>query len=766
MQNRSTEQNARELSFDAGRRGLGFTLAEVLVAMAALLVLSVAIGRLFSSVGTLVNTGTASTEVDSLARSIERRIREDIDRLNALPEDQVFIGIRGNRVGDLNLDGALTDSVNERWLYISQADREADERSGIDPSALSSRSLSSTRVDEIVFTAKGPWRSVQQFAREDRVVDADAAIVSYGHGLYASFERPAANLLEDGVDPSVIGSYSRREITPAGLVDGADPWIRAFGQRFTSNEYAGRWPLARRAMLLVGGGAVATEGTSPYSFVGASRYVAPTIRDLENEWFLFDNLTAARVNSLVLDDLQYSRLEIPADESTPAGVTPAALAAGSAEDLPRLGLLRWGRTDIVAQTLGDVQRWFEGQTNPWLVDENTDWPATDYNPPYADASAFSTGLMDVPTPEYMAYNLPVPSDGGTPSSASVSIDSPLWLRAGLGEDSAFGSFTGSGTDPDEAAVKRVNEMALQNAIAGVFQRPLVGDGVPSVRRVAGESSDLDPEVESLDLAFLIANRCSRFEVAWSNGIVVPSDVQEIIVGWYDANADGDFDDAELGDIGRRYRTGELIWFDHDFPYGVFLMGEITTFNASVSEGIPVVSYIPAPGSGSIDADDFVQTYSQEASPEARSTWRLDNHGDGAAPGVMGYRGLSSRDDWDLPGQGIDSAAPIGVNASSVNVAAFGFPVNNAAAATTDVFGGYEPGASGGGSDAFPDMEYLAIWGYRRALGDGEWGAAWQKPRFLRFSMTLHDSEFRLDGGRDYEFVVEVNPLNPVLGSGE
>lgn len=741
----------------ASKGSAGFTLPEVLVAIAALLVLAVAIGRLFSSVGTLVNTGTATTELDTLARSIEDRIRSDIERMNALPEDMVFLAIRGNRVGDVDLNGTIDptpagDPPNETLLYLTQEDREADERSGT-----TGRSIQSTRIDEIVFVAKGPWESTQQSTGQPAFT-ADAAMISYGHGLYADLIQPTNANLESGIDPSNTNTFPQRTVTPDGLRNDGDPWITAYGARFTSNEYVARWPLTRQAVLLAGGAAVATEGTTsgapPVSLVGATRTVAPTVRDLENEWFMFQNLTSTRVLDTPLDNAMYTRLDIANDINQGARVQQASGTTNADElALPRFGLLRWGRTDIAAQSLGDLRRWFEGQSNPWLANETNDWPVNNYNPTYADATAFSAGYFDVPEPAYMAYN--EPDDGGT---SGISIDSPLWIRAGLGDDSEFGFLGGTGTNAaNESGVRQVNEMALQNAITGVFARRLVSDGAQPLRRVVGENAELNPQDEALDLAHIISSRCSRFEVAWSNGLTVPDDVREIIV--------------TMGSIETRFASGELIWFDQNFPYGVFQLGEITTTQASgfnggsnSSNGIPQVQYIAAPGATG-QADDFVQAFAQDSNPEARSTWRLR---DTASPtSGPSYHTTSIRDNWDNNAFGIDSNVNnISTNTLGGNAQAFGFAVNDGAAvASTDVYGGYDPFTSGGATLQNQDTEYLAIWGFRRAAGDGEWGDTWIKPRFLRFRMTLHDTEFRLDAGRDYEFIVELKPQPPLVAQG-
>jgi len=63
-----------------------FTLAEIVVAVGASVLLTVGVGQIFQSVGSIVSQGAAIAEVDQLARSIERQIRDDFDALNQMKD--------------------------------------------------------------------------------------------------------------------------------------------------------------------------------------------------------------------------------------------------------------------------------------------------------------------------------------------------------------------------------------------------------------------------------------------------------------------------------------------------------------------------------------------------------------------------------------------------------------------------------------------------------------------------------------------------------
>jgi len=107
-------------------------------------------------------------------------------------------------------------------------------------------------------------------------------------------------------------------------------------------------------------------------------------------------------------------------------------------------------------------------------------------------------------------------------------------------------------------------------------------------------------------------------------------------------------------------------------------------------------------------------------------------------------------------------------------------LNVRAMATGGVIGrnAYDPLRTGGGIGEGDDTEtpdnddeYIAIFPFRRfaetGLGAGyayEYYDGFEirdlpfpKPQFIRIRMTLHDSQLRLRHGKDFEFVVRVNP---------
>ena len=93
----------KTISRSAARRRPAFTLAELLVAVAVVVLLSIGIGQLFGNVSRLVSTGSAVAEVDALARALEKQIRDDFDRMNRLPTEDTLLAIRSRLVRDVYL---------------------------------------------------------------------------------------------------------------------------------------------------------------------------------------------------------------------------------------------------------------------------------------------------------------------------------------------------------------------------------------------------------------------------------------------------------------------------------------------------------------------------------------------------------------------------------------------------------------------------------------------------------------------------------------
>lgn len=72
-------------------------------------------------------------------------------------------------------------------------------------------------------------------------------------------------------------------------------------------------------------------------------------------------------------------------------------------------------------------------------------------------------------------------------------------------------------------------------------------------------------------------------------------------------------------------------------------------------------------------------------------------------------------------------------------------------------GRYDPVTTGGDPTINGDDEYLAIFPFRIPDQNGGYSAGiYRKPQRIRIRMTVHDAQFRIPGGRTYEFILPVS----------
>ena len=325
-------------------RTRGFTLAEMLVAVGLVALLTVGIGQVFQNISRLVGTGAAVAEVDQRARLIEQLLRQDFDALRGLRPEEYFVVIRNGR----------TDEV-----YLSSEARDADLRDGLAPGDPGSRAQA-RRIDEIGILVAGPgsggFTSYQYNGNQGgNDVRAPWARIYYGHGL-----RPAPDLdfdpdndriprrfmVPDGYFGQAPGADNERD--PRGLANGGR--VSAWGR----NEFAGDWIMARQPLLLFGGTALGIDDDDgSVQPVGTRIEVAPYSRDFEIRQRFYRNGEA--VDDGIINGGQ------------------------SPQDFPNPRAVGQGRVDVCAQAIDDVRRWLEGQAENASNDE---------------ATAFSSGRYD------------------------------------------------------------------------------------------------------------------------------------------------------------------------------------------------------------------------------------------------------------------------------------------------------------------------------------------------------------------------------------
>jgi len=688
------------------RRGrLAFTLPELLVAIGAVALVVVGIGRIFQSISDLVGTGAALSEVDQMARTIERQLREDFAALNEMAADETFIAIRMREIGDVNrnneVDGdpAMPSPGNERAIYISLDDREADERDIIDglfdtPYEEGSRAIT-TRLDEIMFLAPAPAGTELTSFQTDRagraLRRAPFARIYYGHALRPAPDPewppdpdatdpprvPRRQFIADGDFGQPVGATNRfTEAFSGALTSAADELDTVAGR----NEYAGDWMLARHALLLDGGLAAGPltsfrdqSGELRDNLEGEQIEYAPFVRDAQTLHRFWENLRAT--------DGAFDH----------AG--PSSLDGDPALPDPRL--LRHGRVDVCAQDLGDVRRWLEGESPQWEIGD----PVL--------AAPFDQGLLSRRSGS--AY-------GEWPRDLEWDPQRPDGVQRFLWQRPPNADFLTTFSRPEEAFA--ANLRGIRSAIAGCFTRLQAEASPPQLdrREVAPGGSlpadppnaqqPIDPEDALMDSHAIIAENCSRFEIAWTDGSTVR---EEFGV---------DFDNDGTPDL----QEGDLVWFDitpidpDDDPDRRATYRQLwEEFGTGADPEIQFVAFSPQEDPFPFPRDNeyaAVRTF-----PE------------------LGYQ------DWRMPQTPFPSDLLEIAEDDQVDPANNGLPR-------------YNPDLTGGATRG--EQEYFAIWPFRLPDESGQYVRPWPKELLFRIRLTLHDSQRRLRGGKDFEFIFNVS----------
>ncbi len=515
-------------TFDSvqGVRARGFTLAELMVAIAAILLLTIGIGQLFSNVGKLVSTGAAVSEVDQLARAIEQQLRDDFAAMSRMKTDETLLAIRSRTLGDVDHNG-LFDGFNngEAPLYLTLEDLEADEEEGftanpyqdIDGDGIQDGRGVTVRLDEVLFIGFGgdqdAFVSAQEAGSNGTMVTAPVARVYYGHGLkprrvgidYDDTDPNSTTYLGRPDNPVINewlpdGDFGQPLSDPTGSSGNLNRFDTSLNVR-GRNEFAGEFVLTRQPLLLKGGLAVGYPTVANrMTPIGQEREVAILARDSDNR-------------------------DVDIAGSTLSPGQPF-IRPNNDPNLSTATSLSTGRTDICAQSPESLKRWLEG-----LLIDSTPGAVQ------PDATALDAGFFDI--------------------QGATFPDRELWERDSTG---------------DALALKN-NLAGLQSAIAGMFGRMLVEADPPVVNRKSdattpSDPGGMDPEDTLMDLHATLASRCSNFEVAWSDGTL-----------WLDTNKDlgVDFKEAVLAarlssppssDADIIYKAGDIIWFDADLPRAI------------------------------------------------------------------------------------------------------------------------------------------------------------------------------------------------------
>lgn len=204
----------------ASAAGRGFTLMEMVVAVAAVAVISVGLAAIFDAVGKTVSGGRRVSVLNTYAGLMEARLRRDFERMSR----EGFLMVRQQWAND---------GVGRLAVPVSDAQRQADWRA--------------RRVDEILFFTKGRAESarlpvgIDQSAGTPLIATGEASRVYYGHGQRVGASNAAYSIPSIGdLNPPVV---SGEPVVALGVPFVADP-------SQNPNYYAGGWTLLRHETVL------------------------------------------------------------------------------------------------------------------------------------------------------------------------------------------------------------------------------------------------------------------------------------------------------------------------------------------------------------------------------------------------------------------------------------------------------------------------------------------------------------------------------------
>ena len=249
------------------RLGSGFTLTELLVAIVVLLVVILAVGRIFGTVSELVKRGEANADILQEASAIEQLMRRDLARIS----DEGFLVIQCISVPNnvmQSLGGGQLLDPSKPDNHIFRCDQMAFLVSDPAISRFTQGLGSFEEQDDGRYTGYNNTNNLT----DSPTPQATGSFVYYGHGVnYPN--------LGQGIDP-------KADVRPDDSAEPTQPWWRplpekarldlvrwptggSLGQANASQSAADNWVLARQEVLLaddrVGDPSIYLSGSGPFA---------------------------------------------------------------------------------------------------------------------------------------------------------------------------------------------------------------------------------------------------------------------------------------------------------------------------------------------------------------------------------------------------------------------------------------------------------------------------------------------------------------------
>lgn len=511
---------AARLAASAGR---GFTLLEMIVAVAAVALVAVGLASIFDAVGKTVSGGKRVSLLNQYAGLIENQMRRDfseISRDGFLVVRQQFVDTRPGPAGDglFQQEGPNADIVPLHAEDTSPRPR---------------------RADEIIFFVRGNYQSARQPISPDLVVTSDTAMIYYGHGQK---RRPDATRLDprnNQPDPNI---FFRPQVDDLNndTAPGRDARL-GLPVAGNPNLFASEWTLLRKSTLLVKPDATGADPvSSPLRFTDPANPNANDVLDpanpaarrrLRNSEYQVNLQPAAR--SVFRSFNRFYPFDINGPARLPQQID-------SFRELRRPNLTS-GLVDIASTDLNEIRSFVNGlRLLPGSFDPATATGAFDL-PNQVSFHLWCDPFPSAPAAWPWRYNVPV----RTQPPPDFLDRMHVWMNDAFPGESQAGAPWGRtnamrAMDPPGVRARYESQpVDLLEVIAGNFAQT-AGAPVSRGQQAAYERAD---QLMLAGSGFL--PRCSEFIVDWSFGRTDPV-TGEIV--WHgpahriDVNRNGTFND--------------------------------------------------------------------------------------------------------------------------------------------------------------------------------------------------------------------------------
>lgn len=243
--------NRRRIPRIDSRRDAAFTLLEVLVAVAAVAIISAGLAAIFNSVGKTVTSGRRVSRVNQYGRLLEQQLRRDFSRMTRdgfLVIRQQFADVNGDGKFVMNAPTSNAPGDDEVALYEDQPARNTDRPSD---------QWRPRRIDEILFFNRGADAKSSRVALGLAGWEQPASkesMIYYGHGMRM---KPEADQVDSNARPhenpkvNETNTIARNTGNPnakhlLGYHESSGP-----DQEANPNVYASKWILLRKQTILV-----------------------------------------------------------------------------------------------------------------------------------------------------------------------------------------------------------------------------------------------------------------------------------------------------------------------------------------------------------------------------------------------------------------------------------------------------------------------------------------------------------------------------------